>query len=112
MVNYSDDLSRAFAALGDPTRREILEQVAGGHVSVSRLAERRGVTTAAILKHVRVLEQAGLIQTQKVGRVRQCTLRPRSMQQISKWIASYEALWQSRLDRLAEHLHNSGGQRP
>jgi DNA-binding transcriptional ArsR family regulator len=112
MVNYSGNLSRAFSALGDPTRRQILERVARGDVSVSRLAESRGVTTAAILKHLRVLEQAGLVETQKVGRVRKCTISPRPLRQMAEWIESYESLWEARLDRLARHLQQSGGKRP
>jgi DNA-binding transcriptional ArsR family regulator len=112
MVNYSDELSQAFSALGDPTRREILKRVAQGGVSLSRLAESRGVTPAAILKHVRVLKQAGLVQTHKVGRVRQCTLQARPMRKMARWIAEYESLWEARFDRLASHLQQSGGKSP
>jgi DNA-binding transcriptional ArsR family regulator len=111
MVNFSEQLSRAFSALGDPTRRQILEHLAAGGVSVSRLAASRGVTPAAILKHLRVLEEAGLVQTQKVGRVRQCTLTPRPIKQMTDWLTQYESLWEARLDRLASHLHQSGGSR-
>jgi DNA-binding transcriptional ArsR family regulator len=112
MVNYSDELSQAFSALGDPTRREILKRVAQGGMTVSRLAESRGVTPPAILKHLRVLEQAGLVETQKVGRVRQCTLRARPMRQMARWIAQYESLWEARFDRLASHLQQSRGKSP
>lgn len=112
MVNYSDELSRAFSALGDPTRRQIIERLAGGGVSVTRLAESRGVTTAAILKHLHVLERAGLVETRKVGRIRQCMLSPRPMREMAKWITSYESIWKARLERLARHLHQSGGKQP
>jgi DNA-binding transcriptional ArsR family regulator len=109
MVNYSDRLSRVFAALGDPTRRQIVERLAGGRLSVSGLAERRGVTTAAVLKHLRVLEEAGLVETRKVGRVRQCNLRPDAMRQAARWMTLYESLWDARFERLARHLAKSGG---
>jgi DNA-binding transcriptional ArsR family regulator len=109
MVNYSSkQLSRAFAALADPTRREILQNLAAGGISVSRLAETRRVTPAAILKHLRVLEEAGLVQTRKVGRVRQCALTPAPLLQMTDWLARDQALWEVRLDRLAKHLEQSG----
>jgi DNA-binding transcriptional ArsR family regulator len=111
MVNFSEQLSRAFAALGDPTRRQILEHLARGGVSVSRLAAQRRVTPAAILKHLRVLEEAGLVRTQKVGRVRQCTLTPRPIQHMTDWLSQHQSLWEARLDRLAQHLQQSGDTR-
>jgi DNA-binding transcriptional ArsR family regulator len=108
MVNFSPQLSRAFSALGDPTRLQILEQLARGGVSVARLAAERRVTPAAILKHLRVLEEAGLVRTQKVGRVRQCTLTPRPIKQMTDWLSQCESLWEARLNRLARHLQQSG----
>jgi DNA-binding transcriptional ArsR family regulator len=108
MVKYSEQLSLAFAALGDPTRLQILDRLAAGEMSVARLAASRGVTPAAILKHLHVLEAAGLVRTRKVGRVRQCTLSPRPIRQMSDWLAQYQSLWEARLERLALHLQQSG----
>ena len=76
MVNKTKSLDRCFSALADPTRREIVQQLARGQVSVTNLATSRGVTVAAVLKHLSVLESAGLIRTEKVGRLRQCALTP------------------------------------
>jgi DNA-binding transcriptional ArsR family regulator len=112
MVNYSDKLSHVFAALADPTRRQIVERLARGGLSVSRLARRRGVTTAAVLKHLGVLEEAGLVETRKVGRVRECRLSPGPMRHAAQWIALYQSIWGARFDRLARHLDSSGGTKP
>jgi DNA-binding transcriptional ArsR family regulator len=112
MVNYSDKLDRTFAAFADPTRRQIVERLARGGVSVSGLAASRKVTPAAILKHISVLERAGLVTTQKVGRIRQCTLSPGPMRHLADWLEVYRSLWEARLDRLADHLQQSRGTQP
>jgi DNA-binding transcriptional ArsR family regulator len=77
--------------LGDPTRRKILSRMAQSGMTGGRLAESRGVTPAAILKRLRVLERAGPIETQKVGRVRRYTLQARPLRQMADWIAEYES---------------------
>jgi DNA-binding transcriptional ArsR family regulator len=113
MVKYSlIKLDRTFAALADPTRRQIVERLARGGVSISGLAASRGVTQAAILKHVGVLERAGLVTSRKVGRVRQVSLSPAPMRHLSEWLEEYRSMWEARLDRLADHLQQSQGTQP
>jgi DNA-binding transcriptional ArsR family regulator len=109
MVNKTKDLDRCFSALADPTRREIVQQLARGQVSVTNLATSRGVTVAAVLKHLSVLENAGLIRTKKVGRLRQCVLTPQPMREMSEWLKHYRTHWESRFDRLERFLKQTQG---
>ena len=109
MVNKMKSLDRCFSALADPTRREIVQQLARGQVSVTNLATSRGVTVAAVLKHLSVLESAGLIRTEKVGRLRQCALTPQPMQELAEWLNRYRALWEARFDRLERFLKQTQG---
>jgi DNA-binding transcriptional ArsR family regulator len=109
MVNKPKSLDRCFSALGDPTRREIVQRLARGQVSVTNLATSRGVTVAAVLKHLSVLESAGLIRTEKVGRLRQCTLTPQPMQELAEWLNCYRTLWEARFDRLERFLKQTQG---
>jgi DNA-binding transcriptional ArsR family regulator len=111
MVKYSDRLSRTFAALGDPTRRRIVERLARGSASVSDLAAAHPLSMPAVLKHVRALERAGLVRTTKHGRVRECRLSPRPMRAAATWLELYRGLWDKRLDRLAEHLRLQQGEK-
>jgi DNA-binding transcriptional ArsR family regulator len=104
-------LDSCFAALADPTRRQIIQELASGQVSVTLLAANRRVTVAAILKHLSVLERAGLIRTEKVGRVRQCVLTPKPMRDAADWLSFYRALWDAKLDRLERFLSQSQGTR-
>jgi DNA-binding transcriptional ArsR family regulator len=100
MVQYQAvDLS--FAALADPTRREILERLSRGPQSVSELAQPLGITLTGVKKHIRVLEDAGLVQTRKVGRVRECELGPDRLEYVEQWIADYRRAVEQRLDRMA-----------
>jgi DNA-binding transcriptional ArsR family regulator len=109
MVQYQPRLDAAFAALSDPTRRGILERLGGGDASVSDLAARFDMTLTGVKKHLRVLEQAGLVATKKVGRVRQCRLGPRRLDAETAWIANYQQLLEERLDSLGEFLERTKG---
>jgi DNA-binding transcriptional ArsR family regulator len=103
MVQYQAvDLS--FAALADPTRREILERLSHGPRSVSELAEPLGITLTGVKKHIRVLEDAGLVQTRKVGRVRECELGPDRLEYVEQWVSDYRRAVEQRLDRMAALL--------
>lgn len=109
MVQYSPRLDAAFAALSDPTRRGILERLGTGDASVSDLAARFAMTLTGVKKHVRILEQAGLVTTQKVGRVRRCGLGPRRLDAETAWIANYQQMLEERLDSLGEFLERTKG---
>ena len=98
------DVARVFQALGDPTRRAIVERLSDGPASVSALAGPLGVTVTAVAQHLRVLESCGLAGTRKQGRVRTCHLETAGFDVISEWIFDRRALWTQRLDRLEQVL--------
>lgn len=100
MVQDSALLDRAFAALADPTRRDILTRLGAGPATVSELAEPAGITVTGMAKHVRVLEEAGLVATEKVGRTRRCRLGAERLDDAMAWITFYQRLWERRLDGL------------
>ena len=101
MVQYADArFDAAFAALSDPTRRGVLEQLGRADASITDLAERFHMTLTGMKKHVGVLEQAGLVTTEKVGRVRTCNLGPRRLQEEAAWIERYRQVWDARFDEL------------
>src|SRR5215218_3183805 len=93
-----------FHALGDPTRRKLVEQLSRGPASASELAKPLGITLAAVVQHLQVLERSGLVRTQKVGRVRTCRIDPAGLSIAAEWIADRRALWERRLDRLGDIL--------
>lgn len=95
-------LDASFAALSDATRRGVLEQLGRKDSSITELANRFHMTLTGMKKHVGVLEQAGLVATRKVGRVRTCQLGPRRLAEETEWIASYGRLWAARFDALDE----------
>ena len=99
-----------FHAVGDPTRREILRRLSHRPASVSSLAAGLGVTLTAIAQHLRVLEAAGLARTEKVGRVRTCSIDQAGFTVLEQWIAEHRSLWRNRLDRLADLLDEPGGE--
>lgn len=101
------DVNRVFHALGDATRREILERVSKGPVSVSQLAEPLQISLAAVVQHLQVLEDSALIHTEKVGRVRTCRMEPAGLAAAEQWIHDRRALWERRLDRLGDALAGS-----
>jgi DNA-binding transcriptional ArsR family regulator len=103
MVNHmvqQTELDRAFAALSDSTRRDILTRLGDGPASVSELAEPVGMTVTGMAKHIKVLEDAGLVTTEKVGRIRQCSLGAERLDDAMAWISFYQQLWERRLDGL------------
>lgn len=113
MVQYTAPLDVAFAAIADPTRRGILERLGrGGDASISELAERFEMTLTGIKKHVRVLEDAGLVATEKIGRVRHCRPGPRRLEDETAWIESYRQMLESRLDSLGAFLEHTKGEEP
>jgi DNA-binding transcriptional ArsR family regulator len=93
-------LDASFAALSDGTRRGILEQLGRKDASITDLAEKFHMTLTGMKKHVGVLEQAGLVATKKVGRVRTCKLGPRQLEQETAWLEKYRELWAARFDEL------------
>ena len=103
MVQYtSGRLDGSFAALSDATRRGVLEQLGRADASITDLADTFHMTLTGMKKHVGVLEQAGLVTTEKVGRVRTCKLGPRRLDEETAWIERYRQLWASRFDALDE----------
>jgi DNA-binding transcriptional ArsR family regulator len=103
MLDYQA-VDRVFHALGDPARRAIIERLSRGPASVSELAAPFEMTLAAIVQHVQVLEQSGVITTQKVGRTRTCKLEPRGLVTAERWISERRSLWERRFDRLGALL--------
>ncbi len=97
-------LDRMFGALADPSRRMMMERLSRGPASVSQLAEPLSMSLPAVVQHLAVLEGAGLIRTQKIGRVRSCTLEASAMSQAEHWINDRRTEWQRRLDRLGDFL--------
>jgi DNA-binding transcriptional ArsR family regulator len=103
MVQYLQNrFDAAFAALSDATRRGVLEQLMRADASITDLADKFDMTLTGMKKHVGVLEQAGLVTTEKVGRVRTCKLGPRRLEEEAAWIERYRQLWTSRFDALDE----------
>jgi DNA-binding transcriptional ArsR family regulator len=93
-----------FQALGDPTRRALLERLSTGPLTVSHLAAPFPISLAAVVQHLQVLEQCGIVQTEKVGRVRTCHLETKALATAEKWITQRRRSWEQRLDRLGEYL--------
>jgi DNA-binding transcriptional ArsR family regulator len=101
MVQYvNTGLDASFAALSDATRRGVLEQLGRAEASITDLAEKFNMTLTGMKKHVGVLERAGLVSTQKVGRVRTCKIGPRRLEEEMAWLERYRQLWDARFDEL------------
>jgi DNA-binding transcriptional ArsR family regulator len=98
------NIHRVFHALGDPTRRMIMEKLTAGPVSVSQLAIPLKMSLAAVVQHLQVLEESGLIRTEKLGRVRTCRIDPAGLSVAEEWIADRRSMWEKRLDRLGDLL--------
>jgi len=106
MVKYQDDaLDAVFAALADPTRRGVLETLSGGSVPVTELAAPHDMSLPGFMKHLRVLEDAGLIERAKEGRVVSCELSAAPMKAAAAWMSRYEKFWTDKLDSLARYLY-------
>jgi DNA-binding transcriptional ArsR family regulator len=98
-------LDRVFSALADPTRRGVLDALAGGSLAVSELAAPHGMSLPGFMKHLRVLEDAGLIAREKEGRVVSCELSAAPMKSANAWMSRYEKFWSDKLDSLARYLY-------
>lgn len=104
MHNTQPDIDRVFRALGDSTRRRILERLTEGPISVSGLAQPLDITLAAVVQHLQVLEESGLVQTEKTGRVRTCSIQPEGFRAAEQWIRNRRTMWEQKLDQLADLL--------
>jgi DNA-binding transcriptional ArsR family regulator len=113
MVNYSTALDRTFAALADPTRRALLARLgASKSLSVSELAKPFAMSLPAVMKHLDVLSDAGLVAREKNGRVVSCALRAKPMQEANEWLERYAKFWNARFDRLAAFLEEDSCPQP
>jgi DNA-binding transcriptional ArsR family regulator len=104
MQTQAARIDRVFHALGDPTRRALVDKLSRGPLTVSRLAEPLDISLAAVVQHLQILEESGLVRSQKVGRVRTCTVQPSGLTLAERWIQDRRSLWERRLDRLGEVL--------
>jgi DNA-binding transcriptional ArsR family regulator len=104
MAKFSTDLDSAFFALADPIRRAIVSRLCEGPKSVSELSEPFDLALPSLLKHVRVLEQSGLVSSEKIGRVRTCKIEPHALHATEAWIHQHIAAWEKRLDRMEAHI--------
>ena len=103
-------LDATFSALADPTRRTILQLVSRGPASISDLARPFGIALPTVLEHVRILEETRLLKTEKVGRVRECTLGPERLEEARRWIETFQ-MWERRLDGLDRYISTRTGRR-
>jgi len=101
------DIGRVFHALADPTRRAIVEQLVRGPAAVKSLAEPLAMSLQAVLEHLKVLESAGVIATEKVGRVRSCCLEPTALRKAERWLTGQRTESERQLDRLADYLEGN-----
>lgn len=107
MVNYSSSLDSTFAALADPTRRAIISSLMLGQASISELARPHRMSLPAVMKHVHVLEHAGLVSQRKIGRTRHCQLAAKPLQDAEQWISQYRTFWEGTFDSLERYLSQS-----
>ena len=112
MVHNSDRLDSAFSALSDRTRRGVLERLGRGNASITTLAAAFEMTLTGMRKHVRILEEAGLVETSKVGRVRECSLGARTLSKEASWIAKYRQSVEERFDHLEAFLEQTKESEP
>jgi len=101
MTNYNPELDDVFRALGDPTRRAVLQRLLAGPSPVKQLAQPFDMALPSFLKHIAVLEECGLISSRKVGRVRTCSISPRKLGEAESWLRQQREIWEGRSDRLA-----------
>ena len=104
MVYYSISLDHVFSALSDPTRRAIISQLAKGEFSIMELASPFNMSLPAVSKHVRILENAGLLTRKKRGRVHYCRLNPYPLRDAAQWLVFYQKFWDTKMDALANYL--------
>jgi len=106
MLNYQ--LDKTFAALADPTRRALVERLVQGPATVSELARPLPMSLPAAMLHLKVLEDSGLVTSQKIGRVRTCRIDPKMLSQAERWVAERRQMWERSLDRLGAFLDQTG----
>lgn len=109
MLAEADRLDRAFHALADPSRRSIVARLSHGPAAVSELAAPLAMSLPAVIQHIDVLRTSGLVCSEKVGRVRTCTLEPAPLRVIAQWIAQHRGTWEQRLDPLAGIIDTTSG---
>lgn len=107
MLNQSAQLDRMFHALADPTRRRVVERLSRGPASVSDIARPLKMSLPSLLQHLQVLEESGLVRSEKSGRVRTCRMEPKALSRADRWIQKQRAMWESRLDRLEAYLEET-----
>jgi DNA-binding transcriptional ArsR family regulator len=105
-------VDRVFHALAEPMRRALVERLSAGPMSVSDLAQPFDVTLAAIVQHIQVLEESGIVRSEKFGRVRTCRLEPEGLKLAERWISERRSLWEQRLDRLGALLSEDDQPKP
>jgi DNA-binding transcriptional ArsR family regulator len=110
MLNQSADLDRLFHALADPARRAIIERLSRGPAPVSELARPLPMSLPSAMQHLGVLVAAGLVRSEKSGRVRMCAIEPQALSQAEQWINARRIEWGHRLDRLGEYLQTMGNE--
>lgn len=103
-------LDRTLSALSDPTRRDILERLTTGPASASELARPIGISLPGVLKHIRILEEANLVTTEKKGRTRECRVGPEQMEDVTRWIERYREQWDRQLDQLEAIIERKKGE--
>lgn len=111
MLKQRGNLDRLFHVLADPNRRSMVEQLSSGPASVSELAESLPISLPATVQHLQLLEEAGLVRSEKVGRVRSCRIEPAGLRPVEVWVAERRSSWGRRLDRLGEYLADPPGGR-
>jgi DNA-binding transcriptional ArsR family regulator len=104
MLNYQAQLDLVFQALADPARRAMMDRLIAGPASVSELAKPLPMSLPAVMLHLKVLEESGLVKSEKAGRVRTCRIEPHMLSQAERWIAERRQMWERNLDRLAAFL--------
>jgi DNA-binding transcriptional ArsR family regulator len=104
MPQPKPDIDRIFHALGDPTRRGLMEKLSDGPMSVSKLAEPLSISLAAVVQHLQMLEECGLVRTEKAGRVRTCRIEPAGLDAAAQWLSARRSRWEQRLDALGDLL--------
>jgi DNA-binding transcriptional ArsR family regulator len=112
MLKYRDPVDMVFHALGDPNRRLMVDRLSAESMSVSELARPLPISLPAVLQHLQVLQDSGLVGSEKVGRVRTCHVRGEALRQAERWMAQRREEWEQRLDRLGEYLAEHPEKKP
>jgi DNA-binding transcriptional ArsR family regulator len=109
MLNQRPELDGVFQALADPSRRSIVERLSVGPATVTDLAEPLPMSMPAVLQHLQVLQDCGLVRSRKVGRVRTCSIDVRALRPVERWVDDRRSSWERRLDRLGAYLEDENG---